>query len=123
MGIDVYMKWKDQTEDERQAQFTGFSIEHGHVGYLREAYHGSPYATRVLLPEAYEADGAVSIPASTLRERLQATLEACAERHRIVYKDSPEDIERYQRAYVDFIALAERKERETGEPVKILVIS
>ena len=55
MGIDLYARWRDMTEDERAAQITGFSIEHGHVGYLREAYHGEPYATRVLIPEAFEA--------------------------------------------------------------------
>jgi hypothetical protein len=46
-------------------------VLHGHVVYLREAYHGEPYATRVLVHEAFEptprldvdAKGAVRIPA------------------------------------------------------------
>ena len=46
MGIDIYARWNGQSSAEQQAQYTGFSIEHGHVGYLREAYHGAPYATR-----------------------------------------------------------------------------
>jgi hypothetical protein len=46
MGIDIYMRWKGQTDEETQAQFVGFSVVHGHVGYLREAYHGAPYATK-----------------------------------------------------------------------------
>lgn len=36
MGIDVYIKWDHQSEEEREAQYTGFSNVHGHVGYLRE---------------------------------------------------------------------------------------
>jgi len=124
MGYDVYMRWKGQTEDERQAQYTGFSIVHGHVGYLREAYHGNPYATKVLVPEAYRddapSDGAV-IPARLLRERLPATLDACATRHRTIYHDDEEEITRYQQSYVDFVALAEQKEAELGEPVRIVV--
>lgn len=54
MGIDVYARWDGQTEAERQAQYTGFSIVSGDVGYLREAYHGEPYATRALFPECFD---------------------------------------------------------------------
>lgn len=54
MGIDVYAKWDGQTDAERDAQITGFSIVSGHVGYLREAYHGPPYATKVLFPECFD---------------------------------------------------------------------
>ena len=54
MGIDIYMHWKDQTEEEHKAQLTGFSVTSGDVGYLREAYHGSPYATKFLMPEAFD---------------------------------------------------------------------
>jgi hypothetical protein len=32
----------DQTEAEADAQITGYSVEHGDVGYLREAYYGTP---------------------------------------------------------------------------------
>jgi hypothetical protein len=54
MGIDIYARWEGQTEEEKQAQYTGFSTCHGHVGYLREAYHGGPYATSELVPEAFD---------------------------------------------------------------------
>ena len=54
MGIDIYAEWDGMSEAEKTAQITGFSAEHGHVGYLREAYHGEPYATKVLVPEAFE---------------------------------------------------------------------
>ena len=42
MGIDIYARWRGQTEEEQHAQITSFSVVHGHVGYLREAYHGEP---------------------------------------------------------------------------------
>ena len=49
VGIDIYLRWERMTEAEREAQQFGFSVIHGHVGYLREAYHGAPYATHVLI--------------------------------------------------------------------------
>lgn len=54
MGIDIYMNWDGMTDDEKRAQYTGFDSTAGNVGYLREAYHGGPYATRTLVPEAFE---------------------------------------------------------------------
>lgn len=38
MGIDIYLSWDGQTKEEEEAQYTGFSIEDGHNGYLRAAY-------------------------------------------------------------------------------------
>lgn len=60
MGIDVYLRWRNQTSDEHNAQMTGFSLISGNVGYLREAYHGGPYATRVLVPEAFDENTSCS---------------------------------------------------------------
>jgi hypothetical protein len=120
MGIDIYMRWDGQTEAEEKAQYTGFSVQHGHVGYLREAYHGGPYATKVLVGEAWNDDKA--IPAATLRERLPATLKTVAERSEKVYGDRLDiDTSPVAKAFVDFVELAERKERETGKPVTIHV--
>jgi hypothetical protein len=82
MGIDMYLKWDGQTEEEEKAQYTGFSTAHGHVGYLREAYHGGPYATKVLAPEAWSAEGStVALSSEVLRERLPAAIEACKVRY------------------------------------------
>lgn len=76
MGIDVYLQWKGQTEKEKQAQFTGFSIDAGNTGYLREAYHGGPYATHILVREAFESeDCQAQIPAAVMRERLTSVTE------------------------------------------------
>ena len=101
MGIDVYLNWNGKTEEEKEAQLTGFSTVHGHAGYLREAYHGGPYATKVLVPEAFDArsdhtcgTGAeesceacrgVHIPAATLRDRLRRTLIAALCRDAMLY--------------------------------------
>jgi len=62
MGIDIYAEWRGMTEEESNAQITGFDAAAGHVGYLREAYHGEPYATRVLVPEAFEQGEATIVP-------------------------------------------------------------
>ena len=123
MGIDIYAEWKGQTEEERKAQCTGFSIEHGHVGYLREAYHGEPCATPYLVSEAFEdPEGLAKIPAAVLRERLPETIRIAKERERVVYKRKGEipDDDPIIKSFTDFVALCERKERETGEPVTII---
>lgn len=71
MGIDIYLEWDGMEEEEKSAQDTGFSITAGAAGYLREAYHGGPYATRILVREAFEAeDCRAQIPAAIMRERL-----------------------------------------------------
>jgi hypothetical protein len=125
MGIDIYARWPGQTEAETDAQCTGFSIEHGQVGYLREAYHGAPYATRVLVPEAFDhevhPDGA-HIPAKTLRERLPDTLAAATRRQQLVYNEGPEHetTRIVLQSFSDFVELCERKERETGQPCTIV---
>jgi hypothetical protein len=88
MGIDIYLRWQGMTEEERAAQRAGYSVVYGHVGYLREAYHGEPYGTRVLVPEAFEStpgddvgeEGAVRIPTWVLRNRLPVALSAARER-------------------------------------------
>lgn len=124
MGIDVYLRWKDQTEPERKAQYTGFSVVAGAVGYLREAYHGGPYATEVLAPEGFQDDApedGPQIPAAVLRERLPTVLATAMERAKIVYKEELADDSPVLRAFVDFVELAERKEKETGEPCRVLV--
>ena len=121
MGIDIYARWKGQTDDEENAQYTGYSIIHGHVGYLREAYHGDPYATHFLFPEAFQSgDGTARIPASVLRARLEPTLVIVEERQRRIYHSEEEEIDEEKRSFRAFVELCERKERETGETVTII---
>jgi hypothetical protein len=122
MGIDIYMKWEGMTEKEEQARYTGFNIMSGHLGYLREAYHGEPYATRFIVKEAFadtieDEDGYIEFPAKLLRERLPETLELVEERYAGESKDF---IRKAKKSYRDFVKLAERKEKETGNPVKIM---
>jgi hypothetical protein len=76
MGIDIYLEWDGMDDENRKAQNTGFSITSGHVGYLREAYHGGPYATRILVREAFESENSTAeIPAAVMRERLTSVTE------------------------------------------------
>lgn len=122
MGIDIYAEWRGQTREEKEAQVTGFSTLHGNVGYLREAYHGEPYATCFLVREAFESkDARAAIPAAVLRERLPETLDLVEERQREVYCETDSrEIAKVKRSFTDFVELCEEKERETGEPVTIL---
>jgi len=139
MGIDIYMHWDDQTDDERMAQYTGFDTTAGSVGYLREAYHGKPYATETLVPEAFEwtqeignlmslAEQAgceldddlvdllargVPINAETLRDRLDLTIIHARERIEKVYPDTPPKLaDKQVSTYVSFVELAEAKQAE-----------
>ena len=164
MGIDIYLEWDGQTEAERKKMCTGFSTTSGDVGYLREAYHGGPYATQMLLREAFESeDCRAQIPAAVLRERLtrvtepargkmaghdvaaavfelfksegmaaigagiksaltepQTVEEAIYERCKNLYPDGGEEYAvQVVKSFRSFVALAERKERETGQPCTV----
>lgn len=127
MGIDIYATWKGQTKQEQQAQGEQvFSIDAGAQGYLREAYHGGPYATKVLLPELWQDDinplEGVPMPARVLRERLGPTLSAALQRQLKVY-DSPPDSQETRtvcQSYKDFVELCASKEVETGDACIIL---
>lgn len=59
--------------------------------------------------------------AASLRERLAATLKVARERQALVYNEPPdsEDTKCVLKSFTDFVELCERKERETGEPVRI----
>lgn len=121
MGIDIYASWSGQSDAEQAERDENvFSIAAGHVGYLREAYHGAPYATRVLVPEAFGGNGA-AIPAAVLRQRLDATLATAIERLRTVYECGPEhpDTVTICDSFREFVALCERMEAKTGEPCHI----
>jgi hypothetical protein len=121
MGIDIYARWKGQTPKQRQEQMTGFSTAHGHVGYIREAYHGNPYATHYMFQEVFAQKGAAKIPAKLLRERLPRTLEIIEEREKRIYKQMREDqIDRIKKSFIDFVKLCELKEKKTGEPCTIV---
>lgn len=70
MGIDIYLRWPEMSEEDEKNQYTGTTLN-GNLGYLRESYHGGPYATKILLREAFESDnGRAEIPAAVMRERL-----------------------------------------------------
>lgn len=125
MGIDIYARWDGQTDEEREAQYCGFSIVSGHVGYLREAYHGEPYATRYLVAEAFsrpddEEEDGVPIAAALLQERLPHTLALARQRHKVIYQEEDETIVPYLKSYEDFVELCARKEANTGKPCRIV---
>jgi hypothetical protein len=72
MGIDIYLEWEGKDKQPKDDQLNiGLSTTSGHVGYLREAYHGGPYATHILVKEAFESeDNRAKIPAAIMLKRL-----------------------------------------------------
>ncbi len=126
MGIDIYARWKDQTEKEEKAQYTGFSTQSGDAGYLREAYHGEPYATKGFVHEAFkESEDAVHIPAAKLLRRLPVALKETLDREVDIYEADLDNIDdvietlKTMKSFVDFVELCARKEKETGEACEI----
>lgn len=122
MGIDIYATWDGMTEKEKQAQYVGYDVTKGRVGYLREAYHGDIYATPILCKEAFESEnGEAQILASVLEERLEETLRTAEERERITYGNKSVDRETpVIKSYIEFVRLCKDKEILTGKPVTII---
>jgi hypothetical protein len=144
MGINIDMAWKGETEEERKTKELAIDrsaaevVEGlvagrinvpgtgrtalGHVGYLFEAYHGGPYATLVLLPEVTGPEVRVAkVPVAAMRSRLGEAMAASRLRARKLYGDETGVLgEAMAGSLADFVALAERKEAETGEPVTVI---
>jgi len=128
MGIDCYLVNPDSgelhAEETGQRDRMGFNTLSGDAGYLREAYHGGPYATQVLLEEGWndgdrDEEGNFSLPASTLRKRLPQTLKDAAQRNKTNYDG---DLEKeVLKSFKDFVELAEKLEKERGKPCKFYV--
>lgn len=107
MGIDVYLSWDEMTEADKEARYTGFDIHSGDVGYLREAYHGEPYATMVLVSEEWDTQPreGFDIPNRVLVNRLPDVVAAAKERAMTLYGDSEEEAAEAAKAFEDFVKL------------------
>lgn len=111
MGLDIYLKWEGQTEEERQAQFTGFDITKGHVGYLRSSYCNSAklrifdqlFGNNVGEEEFYPKVGELSV---NLKDIDFTPLKD--EYNQDLYKEAVQSIQ-------DFVKLCEKKIVELGE--------
>ena len=124
MGIDVYLHKHGESEPYIYSQEKeGFmwGVWNGEHGYLREAYHGGPYATKELLPECWK-DGyegeLIPIKSSVLKKRLDIVVDTSRERSTILYKEDPEDTDKTAQSFIDFVELASRLEKESGYPCK-----
>lgn len=123
MGIDIYARWRGMSDEALKAQLAaGFSTTSGAVGYLREAYHGEPYATHHLVPEAFASEvHAASIPSALLTERLPETLRLAEARERGIYRETDAaHIQNVLQSFRDFVSLCAAMEEKHGEPVRII---
>ena len=146
MGIEVSMTWKGETKEKRmegellvtqalREWVEGYAAGRGnvpgvgrtalgHIVYLYEAYHGGPYATLILLPEVTGPDARVAkVPAAAMRSRLGEAMAASRLRGKEVFGDETGALgESMAKSFADFVALAERKEAETREPVMVTAL-
>lgn len=117
MGIDVYMIWRGITEEEKERQFTGYGVVHGHVGYLREAYGGDISAISLLWKDT-NWDRPIHLKVKTLEKRMPEVIRAIKKRYA-----GDEDREITQlviKSFKDFIKLYKEKENAGLHPgVKI----
>jgi hypothetical protein len=122
MGIDIYARWKSVSKAEKAKQYdAGFNILGGDVGYLREAYHGEPYATKCFVKEAFEnKNHKAKIPAEVLFKRLPKTLKLAREREKKLYRGNEYCVFLAQQSFVDFYKLCREKEDKTGKPCTII---
>ena len=138
--ISVFMTWKGQTEEARKRQMANLMDNAaGKIGYLTEQYSGAPYPTTMLCKEAFRTEdpNGTEIPAEAMRARLNDVtflakqkaakfqgdprnnskeLEISAAAKEVMPDDSTPSV----RAFVDFVELAEKMEKETGSPVTIV---
>lgn len=138
MGIDIYAEWGDESfhdradrevgrpdykADRETAKKQSALIYSGANGYLRESYHGRPYATREFVREAFEAkDATARIPASVLMGRLEKAAADTIQRYREVYDCEPRSEETLwqMRQFADFARKVAEIERETGVTPNII---
>ena len=121
MGIDIFAEWDKQSKSKRKTPLDAWlATVSADIGYLRESYHGEPYATRFLFAEAFASEtGKAQIPAETLESRLPMALKLVEERARKLYEATDEEVEQEKQSFCDFVELCARKEQETGEAMRI----
>lgn len=105
MGFDVYLKWDGMTRVDEDAQITGYSLVHGHIGYLRWSYEEPNPVLALLDPfmgDDYPAE--ISVPNAKLINRLPYVLGALGD----FFED--EGLDRIFKSFQDFVKLHGGKE-------------
>jgi len=77
MGLDIYLKWDDMTEEDAKAQITGFNINSGHKGYLRASYNETMCVELGLLHKVFENkwnDKGKNVPLKVSQDRIQEVI-------------------------------------------------
>ena len=119
MVIDIYMRWDGQTDKEIEAQYEGFDITIGHLGYLREAYFkDSIFSTKMLLKEGFEGDSPafITLSSKVLQERLDLAVKLHQVRQKNAYNLNVEETDPSAKSFKDFVALHTKLEKEGKRP-------
>ena len=108
------------SKKQKDRQITAFDTTMGRTGYLREAYHGEPYATEKLIPEARNKTldpSNLQVPNRLLKQRLPSTIKAAIKREQTIYKAKNVTIKSpVVKSYIDFVALHEKLEKAGKKP-------
>ena len=123
MGLDIYLKWNEQTPNEKQAQYCGWAINNGHNGYLRASWsmreeielysdvlHGKWSGLNDDEPIAF--DFLIEKNREKLEQQITKYLESMPSKHL-------EFAEVIVKSVRDFYSLGELKQKEGKEPVVV----
>lgn len=151
MSIHVYAHWRGMTVDEKRSQMDrSFAVDAGDVGYLYEARRSDSSPARLLVPESFSNDEfwmsctcerefstldelydvsflcpfhfGAPIDVYLLEQRLPKVLEAATALYESTFHREVGVDDIPAKAYSDFVALAARKQVDTGSPVHVYTI-
>lgn len=114
LGVDIYMRWDGMTDEEREAQFTGF-VNAGKAGYLRGAYFGGLSDVLNVLFSWMNWDIDTVFDPQAFRKQLKIIKEMKSRPHEGMWDDRPPFDERQNapvpeeviKDYEDFLKLGE----------------
>lgn len=115
MGFDVYLKWDGITTDEESAQITGYSLVHGHVGYLRWSYEEPNPVLALLKPWMTDdyPEEISGVPSADLVKRLPKAKDTILSYDDMSDQAKVEIVE----SFANFVLLYEKKEKDGLNPV------
>jgi hypothetical protein len=113
LGYDIYLKWEGMTENDKERQITGFSLKHGHVGYLRASIHfdGLIDIFKQLFKEAWTGynEGEIELEKRQLEKRYKKLNWAKFNQNVERWEMKEERVKEIKTSVENFVHLAESK--------------